>query len=157
MNPPLRASEDRLALLAALKLGLVDYVATDHAPHTLAEKVEGHSGVPHLDTLGAFSTWLMTDHNYSTADIARIFAYNPGLFVHEFLSPIHGKGFGHVAPGYSGSLTILDLKTPYLVTRESVKTKCGWSPFEGFTFPGTVKHTILGGKIHTQSLIPNHP
>ncbi len=155
MNPPLRASEDRLALLAALKSGLVDYVATDHAPHTLDEKVEGHSGVPHLDTLGAFSTWLMAEHNYTTADIARVFAHNPGLFVREFLSPIHGKGFGYIAPGYSGSLTILDLNTPYFVTRESVKTKCGWSPFEGFTFPGSVKHTILSGIVHTQSPIPN--
>ena len=154
MNPPLRAHEDRLALLSALKSGLVDYVATDHAPHTLEEKIEGHSGVPHLDTLGAFSTWLMAEQNYTTVDIARVFAYNPGLFVREFLSLQHGKGFGHIESGYSGSLTILDLKTPYFVTRESVKTKCGWSPFEGFTFPGSVKYTILQGKIHTAEANP---
>ena len=156
MNPPLRAAADRIALIAALKQGLVDYVATDHAPHTLEEKVEGASGVPHLDTLGAFATWLMAEQNFTPTDIARVFSYNPGLFVREFLPAASGKGFGSIEPGYIGSLTILDLKTPYAVTRESIKTKCGWSPFEGFTFPGSVKHTILQGKVHNNySLFPN--
>jgi dihydroorotase len=146
MNPPLRGEEDRIALIAALKCGLVDYVATDHAPHTLDEKIAGASGVPHLDTLGAFATWLMAEHNFSTTDIARVFAYNPGRFVREFLPKSLGKGFGSIEPGYVGSLTMLDPKKPYLVTRESVKTKCGWSPFEGYSLPGSVRCTVVRGK-----------
>jgi len=98
----------------------------------------------------------MAEQNFTPTDIARVFSYNPGLFVREFLPTASGKGFGSVEPGYIGSLTILDLKTPYAVTRESIKTKCGWSPFEGFTFPGSVKHTILQGKVHNNySLFPN--
>ena len=146
MNPPLRSEEDRIALIAALKSGLVDYVATDHAPHTLEEKIAGASGVPHLDTLGAFATWLMAEQNFSPTDIARVFSYNPGQFVREFLPQSLGKGFGLIAPGYVGSLTVLDPKRPYLVTRDSVKTKCGWSPFEGYTFPGSVRCTVIRGK-----------
>jgi len=148
MNPPLRSEEDRIALIAALKSGLVDYVATDHAPHTLDEKIAGASGVPHLDTLGAFATWLMSEHNFSTANIARVFSYNPGRFVREFLPESLGKGFGSIEPGYVGSLTVLDPMKPYLVTRESVKTKCGWSPFEGYSLPGSVQCTVIRGKVY---------
>jgi len=146
MNPPLRSEEDRIALIAALKSGLVDYVATDHAPHTLDEKIAGASGVPHLDTLGAFATWLMAEQEFSPTDIARVFAHNPGQFVREFLPQSLGKGFGLIAPGYVGSLTVLDPKRPYLVTRDSVKTKCGWSPFEGYILPGSVRYTVIRGK-----------
>lgn len=148
MNPPLRSREDRLALIEALRSGLVDYVATDHAPHTLEEKKEGVSGVPHLDTYGAFATWLMVEHGFTAMDIARVCAYNPGLFVKEFLPERFGNGYGVVAPGYLGSLTILDLKTPMLVRREEMKTKCGWSPFEGYTLPGRVAYTVLLGRVY---------
>ncbi len=148
MNPPLRGREDRLALIEALKTGLVDYVATDHAPHTLEEKMEGVSGVPHLDTYGAFATWLMAEHGFTAMDIARVCAYNPGAFVREFLPEGMGKGFGVVEAGYAGSLTILDPKTPMVVRREAMKTKCGWSPFEGYTLPGRVTYTVLRGKVY---------
>ena len=151
MNPPLRSPEDRLALIAALKRGDIDYIATDHAPHTLAEKAKGASGVPHLDTYGAFATWLISNHNFSAQDIARICAFNPGQFVREFLPTSFGQGYGHIAPGYTGSLTILNPNKPYIVSRDSVKTKCGWSPFEGHTFPGSVHSTIICGKIFANS------
>ncbi len=151
INPPLRGREDRLALIEALRSGLVDYVATDHAPHTLEEKREGMSGVPHLDTYGAFATWLMAEHGFSAKDIARVCAYNPGSFVKEFLPGSFGKGYGVIEPGYVGSLTILDPAAPYVVRREEMKTKCGWSPFEGYTLPGRVTHTVLQGKVYSAS------
>lgn len=147
MNPPLRTPEDRLAMIEALRRGDIDYVATDHAPHSHEEKLQGHSGVPHLDTLGAFATWLMAEHDFTAEDICRVFATNPGRFVREFLPATFGEGFGVIAPGYSGSLTVLDMETPYFVTRESVKTKCAWSPFEGFTFPGSVRATVVQGRV----------
>lgn len=148
MNPPLRSREDRLALIEALRSGIVDYIATDHAPHTLEEKAVGASGVPLLDTYGAFTTWLMREHNFTAQEIARVCAFNPGRFVQEFLPPGFGKGYGRIEPGYVGSVTVLDLNTPYNVTRGSVRTKCAWSPFEGFTFPGSVRYTVLQGRAH---------
>jgi len=147
MNPPLRAPEDRMAMIEALRRGDIDYVASDHAPHSHEEKLKGASGVPHLDTMGAFAAWLMKEHAFTAQDVARVFAAKPGEFVREFLPPAFGEGFGKIAPGYVGSLTILDLKTPYAVTRESVKTKCAWSPFEGFVLPGSVRATVLRGKV----------
>ncbi len=151
MNPPLRGREDRLALIEALRNGLVDYVATDHAPHTLEEKLQGVSGVPHLDTYGAFATWLMAEHEFSAQDVARICAYHPGKFVNEFLPQGFGKGYGVIEPGYVGSLTILNPKAPFVVRREDMKTKCGWSPFEGYTMPGRVTYTVLQGKVYPAS------
>jgi dihydroorotase len=148
MNPPLRGPADRLALIEALRTGLVDYVATDHAPHTIEEKMEGVSGVPHLDTYGAFATWLMAEHGFSAQDIARVCAWNPGKFVKEFLPQGFGKGYGAIEPGYVGSLTILDPDAPYVVRREDMKTKCGWSPFEGYTMPGRVTYTVLQGRVY---------
>ena len=148
MNPPLRGREDRLALIAALREGLVDYLATDHAPHTPEDKMGGKSGVPHLDTYGAFATWLMAEHGFSARDIARVCSYNPGSFVKEFLPHGFGKGFGVIEPGYFGSLTILNPDAPTVVRREEMKTKCGWAPFEGYTLPGRVTYTVLGGKVY---------
>jgi len=146
MNPPLRSPDDRVSMIAALKRGDIDYIATDHAPHTLEEKAKGVSGVPLLDTYGAFAAWLMVDQGFTAKDIARVCAFHPGVFVREFLPAGFGKGYGVIAPGYVGSLTILDMDTPYVVTRESVKTKCAWSPFEGHTLPGSVRYTIVRGK-----------
>ncbi len=151
MNPPLRGSADRLALIEALRGGLLDYIATDHAPHTLEEKAHGVSGVPLLDTYGAFATWLMREHGFSAQEIARVCAYHPGRFVKEFLPASFGEGYGVVAPGYVGSLTILDLDAPWTVRREEMRTKCAWSPFEGFTFPGRVRATVIHGKVYPAS------
>ena len=150
MNPPLRSREDRLAMIAALKSGEIDYLATDHAPHTLEEKAQGVSGVPHLDTYAAFTTWLLRDHGFTPQDIARVCAANPGAFVREFLPPECGRGFGRIAEGYMGSLTILDPNAPGTIRREEMRTKCAWSPFEGITFPGSVRATIVRGRVYPE-------
>jgi dihydroorotase len=147
MNPPLRSREDRLAMIEALRSGVVDYVATDHAPHTLEEKTTGMSGVPLLDTYGAFAAWLMKECGFTASDIARVCAYNPGYFVREFLPGGVGEGYGKISPGYVGSLTVLDLGSPWVVRREEMRTKCGWSPFEGYVLPGRIRCTVLRGKV----------
>lgn len=143
MNPPLRAASDREAMVAALREGTLDYLATDHAPHTLAEKAKGISGQPHLDTFGPFCTWLMQEQGFSPELVDRICCRNPGDFVNPFSAP---KKFGRIAPGFVGSFTVLNLRRPVTITRELVKTKCGWSPFEGVTFPGSVEAVIVEGR-----------
>src|SRR5262249_12722830 len=108
MNPPLRRATDREAMLAALRDGDADYVATDHAPHTLAEKERGVSGQPHLDTFGPFVTWLLVEQGFTPERVAAICCANPGEFVNPFRADRHGR----LLPGHVGSLTVLDLKTP---------------------------------------------
>jgi dihydroorotase len=144
VNPPIRQTkENRLALIAALKKGDIDYLATDHAPHTIAEKEKGMSGLPHLDTYGPFAAWLMAEHGFTPADIARVCSFNPGKWFNQF-SPIK---FGEVKKDYAGSLTVLDMKKPVKIEKTMLKTKCGWSPFEGVAFPGRVAMTIIKGKV----------
>lgn len=141
MNPPLRAPSDRLAMLEALRDGTADYLATDHAPHTLAEKERGVSGQPHLDTYGPFVTWLIVEQAFTPERVAAICSANPGTFV----NPYRHEKWGRLLPGYIGSLTVLDLKKPTTIRREDLKTKCGWSPFEGVTFPGSVAAVFVRG------------
>jgi dihydroorotase len=145
VNPPIRQSkENRLALIAALKRGDIDYLATDHAPHTIEEKEKGISGMPHLDTYGAFTTWLMKEHGFTPSDIARVCAENPAQFIRPFVTERHGA----IEAGYSASFSIIDTNRSTKILKENLKTKCHWSPFEGVTFPGRVATTIVKGKIY---------
>lgn len=151
INPPIRSAEDRLAVIEGLKNGALDYLATDHSPHTMEEKLrrpagggaEGANGIPHLDTYGPFAAWLMAEHGFTPADIARVCSFNPGNYINAFSS----LKFGKIEKGYAGSLTVIDMKKPWAVTARDLKTKCDWSPFENITFPGSVKYTVSLGKI----------
>ena len=145
VNPPIRQSRrNRLYLLAALKKGDIDYLATDHSPHTVQEKEKGISGTPQLDTYGPFAAWLIKEHGFTPQDIARVCSFNPGQWFSQFCDVKYGK----IEKGYAGSLTVLDMNHPIKIVKSMLKTKCGWSPFEGFQFPGKVAYTIIKGKVY---------
>ncbi len=143
MNPPLRKTHDRLAMLAALREGTLDYLATDHAPHTLDEKAKGISGQPHLDTYGGFVSWLILNQDFTPEQVAAFCCENPGRFVNPYVSP---RKYGRIEAGYTASLTVLNLKRSVTIERENLKTKCGWSPFEGVTLPGSVEAVFVNGQ-----------
>ncbi|MDR3643356.1 MAG: amidohydrolase family protein [Candidatus Doudnabacteria bacterium] len=150
INPPVRQTQkNRLALIAALKKGDIDYLATDHAPHTIGEKENGMSGIPQLDTFGSFASWLMAEHGFTAQEIARVCAYNPGKFMNNFM-PIK---FGEIKTGFAGCLTVLNMDRPVIISKTTLKTKCGWSPFEGFEFSGSVAATIIRGKVYRRETI----
>ncbi len=145
VNPPIRQTkENRLALIEMLKKGDIDYLATDHAPHSVEEKEKGISGLTHLDTYGPFVSWLMKEHGFTEEEIAKVCSLNPGNFINEF---VEGK-YGSIEEGYIGSLTVIDMKKPIKVEKEMLKTKCKWSPFLGITFPGSVVMTVIKGKVY---------
>ncbi len=144
MNPPLRSIEDRKLMLAALREGTLDYLATDHAPHTLEEKSRGISGQPHLDTYGEFVTWLILEQGFTAQQVAAFCSENPGRF--RTIPTQRPLRFGRIEPGNTASLTVLNLARPTTVRRGDLKTKCGWSPFEGVTFPGSVEAVFLRGQ-----------
>lgn len=146
MNPPLRTPADREAMLRGVIEGHIDYLATDHAPHTMEEKQRGISGISQLDTYSLFVTYLIKTLGVDVFTIVRICATNPGNFVNEYLPEKYGKGFGHLKPGYAANFTVLNLEKPLQFQREMVKSKSGWSPFEGFTFPGSVEAVYFMGK-----------
>jgi dihydroorotase len=142
MNPPLRSRQNRLALLEAFRQGRIDFLATDHAPHTVAEKQsENPSGVPLLDTYGAFVAWLL-HQGFTPEQLARHCCHLPGQFM--------DRNLGRIAEGYKGHLAVLNLKEPWTVQAEDCRTGCGWSPFEGETLPGRVELTVASGRVFRQ-------
>jgi len=137
MNPPLRERRDRDYLLSAVKSGSVDFLATDHAPHTLEDKEDGCRGVPGLDTYAPFVCWLI-DRGINIKRIVELTSYNA--------SRLFSLNRGVIKKEYNGSLTILDLRKDYVVNADELKTKCGWSPFEGVSFPGKTYGVIIDGE-----------
>ena len=156
MNPPIRSNSDSKKLLDALRNNEIDYLATDHAPHSPEEKLKGMSGLPGLDTYAPFVTWLLLDQKISPQTLALVTAENPGLFFNQFLESLNaksgiytkwGKGMGFLEPEFSASFTILNLKKSHRVTKSNIKTKALWSPFLNITFPGSLEAIFLSGKL----------
>ncbi|XDD49920.1 amidohydrolase family protein [Leptospira sp. WS92.C1] len=146
MNPPLRDKKDREKMLEGIKEGWIDYLATDHAPHSIEEKQKGTSGISQLDTYSLFVTWLILKEGVDLKTIARICAKNPGDFVNEYLPKKYGKGFGKIEPGYAANFTVLNLKQSKTFQKKEIKSKSAWSPFENFTFPGSLEAVYFMGK-----------
>lgn len=154
MNPPIRHNSDRKELLEAVKRGEIDYLATDHAPHTLEEKERGTSGLTGLDTFAPFVTWLIHE-GVDPRIIAKMTTEKPGDFFNQFLpswrkiSPVFdsmGKGVGHLQSGFRANFTVLNLDHPVTMTADKLKTKVGHSPFLNVTFPGQLKALFIGGR-----------
>ena len=143
-NPPLREPRDRATLLDAFIGGQIEYLGTDHAPHTLEENTKGVSGMPQLDTYGGFLAWLR-EQGASWRTLIQACSERPGEFLGSFLP----RRFGRIETGYVGSLTILKLE-PTVVERDQVQSRAGWSPFEGVAFPARVTHTIVRGVVFSQ-------
>ncbi|TDJ04114.1 MAG: amidohydrolase [Deltaproteobacteria bacterium] len=157
MNPPIRSRADQEAMLKAFIDGDIDFLATDHAPHTLEEKEMGTSGLTGLDTYGAFVTWAIVEKGMDPKLISLTCSENPGHFVNKFLPTIKtidpffekfGKGFGKLEEGYFANLTILNLKKATTIKACDLQTKVGHSPFEGVKFPGRVEAVFVGGIPH---------
>ena len=159
MNPPIRSERERELLLDAFLAGDIDFLATDHAPHSLKEKKQGISGLPGLDTYGAFVTWAICKQGACPKLMAKMCSENPGRFVNRFLSSFtelrgdpqkaFGKGFGFLKKGYTASFTILNLSKSYLVREDCLQTKAKCSPFMGVEFPGRVEGVFIQGQLLT--------
>jgi dihydroorotase len=144
MNPPLRSPENNDILWKALLDGVIDFIATDHAPHTLEEKAKGYpntpSGMPGVETSLPL---MLTQAMQGRCSVAQ---------VSNWMSDAVAKGYkipnkGAIAPGYDADLVLVDLNTYRPVLREELQTKCGWSPFEGWNLTGWPVVTIVGGQV----------
>ncbi|MBT5022220.1 dihydroorotase [Candidatus Woesearchaeota archaeon] len=142
MNPPLRSIEDRLFLLEKFKEGRIDYLASDHAPHTLDEKKKFISGVPNLDTYGNIVGWLLRN-KVPIFQIIKSCCINPGSFIRKFRPDIK---LGRIEKGYLASLTVLSTKHLTQINKTDLKTKCNWSPFENMSFYGSISAVFVRGK-----------
>ncbi|MEM7164657.1 MAG: amidohydrolase family protein [Planctomycetota bacterium] len=143
MNPPLRTAADRAALMEAFANGEIDILATDHAPHSLDENERGISGVPLLDTFGAFVT-LLAAQGIPWEVLVERCCRRPA----ELFAPFLDGPLGTLEVGSLASFAVVDPTTPWRVQAEDVQTRASWSPFEGAEFPGRVAHTVVRGQIY---------
>ncbi|MBD5331795.1 MAG: dihydroorotase [Bacteroides sp.] len=144
-NPAIKSAADRAALLQALASGVIDVIATDHAPHLLREK-EGNaltavSGMPMIQFSLPSMLTLARRGVMTLPEVVEKMAHNPAK-----IFGIDRRGF--LREGYYADLTLVDdLCEPFEVTSDMVLSRCGWSPLEGGTLTAKVEQTWVNGTL----------
>ncbi|KAB1156836.1 dihydroorotase [Flavobacterium luteum] len=143
-NPAVKTKNDRKALWEALIDGRIDVVATDHAPHTLEEKKNPYTKAPSGGPLVQHAVVAMFEAYHqgkiSIEKIVEKMAHNPAK-----IFKIEKRGF--IKVGFYADLVIVNIGLPWSVKKENILAKCGWSPFEGFTFKSRITHTFVNGQL----------
>lgn len=143
-NPAIKAPNNRTALWKALLDDRLDIIATDHAPHTWAEKQEdylhAHAGLP----LVQHSLPLMLQ--YVKEGVIRLEKVVEKMS-HAPADCFQIRERGYIREGYYADLVLVDLNQPTTVSKENIYYKCGWSPLEGTSFPASVTHTFVNGHL----------
>ena len=150
-NPAIKSNDDRLALWAALVDGLIDTIATDHAPHTIEAKrkpyFDAPSGIPSVQ----HSLQMMLEGIFnpvSTGDESLQQTWLPLLvqkMCHNPATLFGIKGRGFIRPGYKADLVLVRTGVEETVKRENLLSKCGWSPLEGQTFHTHIERVWVNG------------
>lgn len=116
-------------------LSEIDIIESDHAPHTITEKQSGNPpyGVPNLDTTLPLLLTAVAHKRLTIDEIIRLCHTNPA---HIFSVPTDSDTYVEV-----------DTEEEYVVTKADLKTKCAWSPFEGWKMKGRVKRVVIKGRV----------
>jgi dihydroorotase len=145
MNPPLRAPADRDAMIEAILDGVVDVIATDHAPHAVHEKeVEfenAPNGITGLETaLGLCLRWLHKEWRMPLGRVLSLLSAQPAALLNL-------KGRGTLTAGSFADVLIFDPKAEWTYRAREGKSKSRNTPFDGWTMQGKVRWTISEGRI----------
>ncbi len=142
MNPPVRTAEHGPALWQALKEGIIDIMATDHAPHTIEEKEQpfgkAPSGMPGVET---FLPLMFNRANEGLCTLEEI-----SQWCCERPYEIYGvQSKGKIAPGYDADLILVDMRKEQTVENGKLFNKANWSPYNGWTLKGWPVRTLVHG------------
>ncbi|MGA9670889.1 MAG: dihydroorotase [Terracidiphilus sp.] len=145
MNPPLRSATDRNAMIEAILDGVVDAIATDHAPHALHEKeVEfenAPNGITGLETaLGLSLRWLHKEWKMPIGRVLSLLSAQPAALLNL-------KGRGTLAVGSFADVVVFDPKAEWVFNARDTKSKSRNTPFDGWTMQGKVRWTISEGHV----------
>jgi dihydroorotase len=145
MNPPIRYRADLVSLWSlGVSQGVVDIIATDHAPHTREEKAQPYpkspSGMPGVQTLVPVMLTHVNEGRLSLQRFVDLSSAGP-----QRVFGIEGKG--RIALGYDADLTLVDMKARRVIRAEDQATRCGWTPFDGFEAKGWPMATIIRGQV----------
>lgn len=142
VNPAIKTKADRDALRKALSSGKVYTIGTDHAPHTISEKVGGcakaASGMPIIQFSLVSMLELVDKGVLSLEQLVCLMCHNPAN-----LLQIEGRGY--IREGYKADIVMVRPNTPWLLTPNRIQSKCNWSPLEGHVFHWRVERTICNG------------
>lgn len=143
-NPAIKTKADQTAIFDALLDDRIDVIATDHAPHTWEEKQNDYWNAPSGGPLVQHSVVAMMEfYKRGKISIERIvekMCHNPAI-----LFRIENRGF--IREGYFADLVLVDMDSPWTVSKENIKAKCSWSPFEGQTFSTSIYATWISGHL----------
>jgi len=143
-NPAVKNTEDRTALWEALNDDRIDVLATDHAPHTLAEKSNPYTSAPSGGPLVQHALLaLLTAVGQGKISIEKLVqkaCHNPAI-----LFQVANRGY--IKEGFQADLVLVDLEKKTTVTKDNLLYQCAWSPFEGTTFDASVEKTWVNGQL----------
>jgi dihydroorotase len=143
-NPAIKAPHHKEALWKALLDDRLDIIATDHAPHTWEEKQKPYgqapSGLPLVQHALQMMLHYVKEGRISVEKVVEKMCHAPA-------ECFHIEERGYLREGYWADLVLVDPNENYLVSKNNILYKCGWSPLEGVTLPATVTHTIVNGNI----------
>ena len=145
MNPPLRSAADRDAMIEAILDGVVDAIATDHAPHAVHEKeVEfenAPNGITGLETaLGLSLRWLHNEWRMPLGRVLSLLSAQPAALLNL-------KGRGTLTVGSFADVVVFDPKAEWTYNARETKSKSRNTPFDGWTMQGKVRWTISEGRV----------
>ncbi|GAB2571592.1 dihydroorotase [Spirosoma areae] len=147
-NPAIKAPRHRAALLAALVDDRLDIIATDHAPHTWAEKQQDYwqapSGLPLVQHPLLMMLEFVKQGKLSLETVVRKMSHAPADCFQ-----INRRGY--VREGYWADLVLVDMNQPATVSKQNIIYQCAWSPLEGRTFGSAVTHTLISGELVYQN------
>ncbi|MCG8426336.1 MAG: dihydroorotase [Chromatiales bacterium] len=142
-NPAIKRMEDREGIVQALAENRVDVIATDHAPHTLDEKLGTYfnapAGLPLVQWALPMALELYHNEKLGLAQVVEKVSHAPAR-----LFNIAERGY--LREGYWADLTLVDLDSPYRVERSDVLYKCGWSPLESERLRSRIVATLVNGQ-----------
>ncbi|WP_374551428.1 dihydroorotase [Flavobacterium sp.] len=143
-NPAVKTANDRSKLWEALLDDRIDVIATDHAPHTLEEKSQFYTKAPSGGPLVQHAVVAMLENFHSgkisLEKIVEKMCHNPAK-----IFKIENRGF--IREGYFADIALIDVNSPWMVSKQNILYKCGWSPFEGTTFKSKITHTFVNGNL----------
>ena len=145
MNPPLRSAADRDAMIEGILDGIVDAIATDHAPHAMHEKeIEfelAPNGITGLETaLGLCLRWLHGEWKMPLGRVLSLLSAQPAALLGL-------KGRGTLAVGSFGDAVVFDPKAEWIYRATESKSKAKNTPFDGWTMQGKVRWTVSEGRV----------
>jgi dihydroorotase len=143
-NPAIKAPENRTALWEGLLDDRLDIIASDHAPHTWAEKQEdylhAHAGLPLVQHTLSLMLYYVQEGKISIEKVAQKMS-------HAVADCFQIKERGYIREGYHADLVLVNMHQPTTANKENILYKCGWSPLEGFRFPATITHSFVNGHL----------